>query len=75
VDESDSTRMARHVLLRAYVARWQVAMNAGALVLIVLLVLLFFGGFPSWGFHSYGWGPSGGIGTVLLILLLVLLLR
>jgi hypothetical protein len=50
-------------------------MNAGALVLIVLLVLLFFGGFPSWGFHSYGWGPSGGIGTVLLILLLVLLLR
>ena len=44
----------------------------GLLLLIVLIALLF-GGLPNWGYHSYGYAPSG-IGTVLLIILIVLLL-
>jgi hypothetical protein len=43
------------------------------LVLLILLLLLVFGGMPTWGYHQYGWGPSG-IGGVILIVLLVLLL-
>jgi hypothetical protein len=43
--------------------------------LILLIVLIFFvvGGLPTWGYHSYGYGPSG-IGGLILIILLILLL-
>jgi hypothetical protein len=44
----------------------------GLLLLIIVLVLVF-GGLPRWGYHSYGYAPSG-IGSVLLVLLIVLLL-
>lgn len=44
-----------------------------ATVLIVLLVLLLLGALPAWN-HSRSWGyaPSGGIGLVLVIMLLLL---
>jgi uncharacterized protein DUF3309 len=43
-------------------------------ILIVLLILVFLGALPSWP-HSrdWGWGPSGLVGAVLLVLLLLLL--
>lgn len=43
-------------------------------ILIVLLVLMLLGAFPRWP-HSRDWGyyPSGGIGIVLLILIILLL--
>ena len=43
-------------------------------VLVVVLVLLLAGVFPTWS-HSRSWGylPSGGLGIVLLIVLLLLL--
>jgi len=44
----------------------------GLILLIVLLVLVF-GGLPNWGYHSYGYGPSG-IGGLLLVIVLILLL-
>jgi hypothetical protein len=44
-----------------------------SLLLVLVLLLLVFGGLPQLGFHQYGWGPSG-VGGVLLILVLVLLL-
>ncbi len=46
------------------------------LVLIVLLLLLLLGALPSWP-YSAGWGyyPSGGLGLVLLIVLIVVLVR
>lgn len=50
-------------------------MNATVrLVLIVLLVLLLIGLLPAWP-YSAGWGyyPSGGIGLLLLIVLIVAL--
>ena len=44
-------------------------------VLLIILILLLIGAFPSWP-HSSGWGyyPAGGIGTVLVIVLILLLL-
>jgi hypothetical protein len=44
-----------------------------SLILLVLVILLVVGGLPNWGYHQYGYGPSG-IGGVILIVLLILLL-
>ncbi len=44
-------------------------------ILIVILVLALIGGLPSWPHsRSWGYGPSGGIGLILVILLVLLLL-
>ena len=45
-------------------------------ILLLLLVLLLIGALPSWP-YSTGWGyyPSGGLGLILLIVLLVVFLR
>ncbi|MBX9922512.1 MAG: DUF3309 domain-containing protein [Rhabdochlamydiaceae bacterium] len=44
-------------------------------ILIVILILLLIGAFPSWP-HSQGWGyyPSSGLGLVLIIVIVLLLL-
>ncbi len=44
-------------------------------ILLILLVLLVIGAFPAWP-HSRGWGyaPSGGIGLVLLIVVVLWLM-
>ncbi len=43
-------------------------------ILIVIVVLMLVGGLPRWS-HSrnWGYGPSGGLGVVLLILIILLL--
>ena len=45
------------------------------LVLLIILVLLLLGSFPLWP-YSTGWGyyPSGGIGLVLIIVLILALM-
>jgi len=45
------------------------------LILLIILVLLMVGAFPSWP-YSQGWGyyPSGGLGLIVLILVVLLLL-
>lgn len=44
------------------------------LVVVILLVLLLsLGGLPAWGFHSYGYYPSG-LGLIIVVILIVLLL-
>jgi len=45
------------------------------LVLVILLVLFLIGSLPTWPYSS-GWGyyPSGGLGLVLIVLLVVLVL-
>ena len=45
------------------------------IILLVILLLLSIGSFPAWP-HSRGWGyyPSGGLGLLLLIVLIILLL-
>ncbi len=43
-------------------------------ILIVILVLMLLGVIPRWPHsRSWGYGPSGGLGLVLLILLILLL--
>ena len=43
-------------------------------ILLILLVLMLVGAFPSWP-HSSGWGygPTGGIGLVLIIVVVLLI--
>jgi hypothetical protein len=45
-----------------------------SLILLIVLVLFLVGGLPNWGYHSYGYGPSGIIGTILIIVLILFLL-
>ena len=44
-------------------------------ILIILLILLLLGAFPRWG-HSrrWGYGPSGGLGLILIIVLIFVLM-
>jgi hypothetical protein len=46
------------------------------IVLIVLLLLLLIGSLPTWGYSS-GWGyyPSGGLGLILLIVVVLALMN
>ena len=45
-------------------------------LLLIILAILLIGALPTWPYSS-GWGyyPSGGLGVVLVVLLLVMLLR
>jgi hypothetical protein len=45
-------------------------------LLVIVLILLLIGALPAWP-YSAGWGyyPSGGLGIVLLILIVVALVR
>jgi hypothetical protein len=45
------------------------------LLLLIILIVLLFGSVPAWP-YSRGWGyyPSGGLGLVVLILLILLLM-
>jgi hypothetical protein len=45
------------------------------IILLIILLLLVIGGLPTWP-YSRGWGyyPSGGLGLILIVLLVLLLL-
>jgi len=45
-----------------------------SLLLLIILLVLVFGGLPNWGYHNYGYAPSGILGTVLIIVLILFLL-
>ena len=44
-------------------------------ILLIILILLLIGALPSWPYSS-GWGyyPSGGLGVILLIIIVLMLL-
>ena len=45
------------------------------LVLVIILILLLFGGLPRWGYsRNWGYGPSGILGVILVIVVILLLL-
>jgi hypothetical protein len=58
---------------------WRSSASTGAdamlyTILIVLLVLALIGGLPTWGYsHDWGYAPSGGLGLLLIILIIVAL--
>lgn len=44
-------------------------------ILIILLVLMLVGAFPSWPYsRNWGYYPSGGLGLVVIILVILLLM-
>jgi hypothetical protein len=45
-------------------------------ILLIILILMLVGAFPAWP-YSRGWGyyPSGGLGLILLIVVVLMLLR
>jgi hypothetical protein len=44
-------------------------------ILLIILVLLLLGAFPSWPYsQGWGYGPSGGIGLLVVILIILLVL-
>ena len=53
---------------------WGNAMSLGT-ILIIILVLILLGVFPTWG-HSRGWGygPSGIVGLILIVVIILALL-
>lgn len=45
-------------------------------ILLVILILLLIGAFPTWPYSTdWGYGPSGGLALVVLILLILILAR
>ena len=46
-----------------------------SLIALIIVILLLVGALPSWGYRS-GWGywPSGGLGLVLLILIILMVM-
>jgi hypothetical protein len=65
--------------LAAHWLRWRQSNVKGGekmlLILLVIVLLLSIGSFPSWP-YSRGWGyyPSGGLGLVLVILLILIIM-
>jgi hypothetical protein len=46
------------------------------LLLIIILLLVLFGGLPTWGYsRNWGYGPSGIVGLLVLVLLLLLVFQ
>jgi len=44
-------------------------------IIVIILVLLLVGGLPSWGWsQNWGYGPSGILGFVLVVILILMLL-
>ncbi|MGA7948955.1 MAG: DUF3309 family protein [Thiobacillaceae bacterium] len=44
-------------------------------ILLIIVVLMLIGAIPTWPYsRTWGYGPSGGLGVVLVILLVLLLL-
>lgn len=43
-------------------------------ILLLIILILWLGGYFGYGRSRWGWGPSGDVGTVLLIVVILLLL-
>lgn len=44
-------------------------------ILIIILILLLLGAFPSWPYsQGWGYGPSGVVGVILIVLLILVLM-
>jgi Protein of unknown function (DUF3309) len=45
-----------------------------SIILLVIVVLMLLGAFPAWNHsRSWGYGPSGGLGLVLVILVILMM--
>lgn len=56
----------------AWLCRFQIVIT----IVIIILLLMLIGALPTWPHSSkWGYGPSGGLGTILVILLILYLLH
>jgi hypothetical protein len=44
------------------------------LLLVIVLIIVAFGGLPTWGYHQYGYWPSGILGILLVVLVILVLM-
>lgn len=45
------------------------------LILLIIVLFLLIGGLPRWNYsRNWGYGPSGGLGLVLMVLLILVLM-
>ena len=45
-------------------------------ILLIVLIMILLGALPAWPHsRSWGYGPSGGVGLILMIVLILVLLR
>jgi hypothetical protein len=44
-----------------------------SLLLVIVLILLLLGTLPNFGYHSYGYAPSGLIGVLVIVALILFL--
>ena len=42
-------------------------------ILLIVLLVLSIAGNPGFGYHQFGWGPSGILGAVLVVILILVL--
>lgn len=73
---NDSANQSQCRLLIANTALQLKCETIMSTILLIILILLLIGAVPTWP-HSrdWGYGPSGGLGLVLVILLVLILLR
>ena len=46
------------------------------LILLILLIILLLGAVPAWPYsRNWGYGPSGGLGLIVLIVIILLLMH
>jgi low affinity Fe/Cu permease len=51
-------------------------MNPIGIIILIVLIILCIGGLPAYPYsHSWGYYPSGGIGLIVIILIILLLFR
>jgi hypothetical protein len=51
-------------------------LSTTSLILLILLVLILMGTVPAWPYsRRWGYAPSGGVGLILVIVLILVLLR
>jgi hypothetical protein len=44
------------------------------LLIVIVLIIVAFSGLPTWGYHHYGYAPTGIIGIILVVLVILLLM-
>lgn len=52
--------------------RKALGMSTVGIVVLVVLLLLFFGAWPAVGFVNYGYGPSGLVGLLVIVLIVLI---
>jgi hypothetical protein len=66
---------AASTVSRTFSSPYKDSLMSISLIVVVLLVLLLVGAWPSWGYsRSWGYGPTGGVGLILVIVLVLWLL-